>query len=76
VTGQPFSRASGVQLARSEPATLLSTQVRTCSPSSRRTQIIEDHLHYWNAEWNARHTAAVYDHVAILLAPMCHKQGG
>ena len=44
--------------------------MRSCSPNSGRTQIIHDHLHFWNAEWTAKHTAAVYDHVAILLAPM------
>jgi hypothetical protein len=47
--------------------------VRTCSPASGRSQIIDDHLHYQFAEWNARHTAAVYSHVPIVLVPYAHE---
>ena len=47
--------------------------VRSCSPNSGRQQIIDDHLHYWNAEWNAKHTVAAYGHLAILLVPFAHE---
>ena len=47
--------------------------MRTCSPNSGRSQIIDDHLHYRFAEWNARHTAAVYGDVPILLVPYAHE---
>jgi len=30
-------------------------------------------LHYHYAEWNARHTAATYGHLAILLVPFAHE---
>lgn len=47
--------------------------VRSCSSSSGRQQILDDHLHYRYAEWNARHTAAMYGHLAILLVPFAHE---
>ena len=51
------------------------TLTLTAMPLNRtgRREIIDDHHHYWNARWNARHTAASYNHLAILLVPFAHE---